>query len=156
LDNVRQALPPDDKLPLTPPVPAPLFTDLYERTALYEAAAMQPVTNQGWTYDEQWKIWKSDQPGSVIEFDIEGTTIFTMHFVVKRAMGRANVTVDGGAPQLLEGWFDQTWGGYRQTNRIAQNLAPGKHRVRFELLEEKNPGSEGHEFQIMGIGAAGG
>jgi hypothetical protein len=27
--------------------------------------------------------------------------------------------------------------------------------VRFELLEEKNPGSEGHEFEIMGLGAAG-
>ncbi len=155
IDGVLQPLPTDDKLPVIAAVPAPRFSELYERTALFEAAAMQPVTNQGWTYDEQWKIWKSDQPSSVIEFDIEGTTIFTMHFVVKRGMGRAKVTVDGGAAKTLEGWFDQTWGGYRQTNRIAQNLAPGKHRVRFELLDEKNPGSDGHEFEIMGIGAAG-
>ena len=78
-----------------------------------------------------------------------------MHFVIKRAMGRAKVTVDGANEKILDGWFNQTWGGFRQTNRIAQNLPPDKHRVRFEVLAQSNPGSDGHEFQIMGLGAAG-
>ncbi len=155
LDAALAALPADDKLLAVTLVPAPLFTDLYEHTALLEAAAMQPVSNAGFTYDAQRKIWKSDVPGSVIEFEIAGSSIFTMHFVIKRSMGRAKVTVDGANEKILDGWFNQTWGGFRQTNRIAQNLPPGKHRVRFEVLAQSNPGSDGHEFQIMGLGAAG-
>ncbi|MEQ1839518.1 MAG: SGNH/GDSL hydrolase family protein, partial [Verrucomicrobiales bacterium] len=148
LDAALAALPADDKLPAVTVVPTPLFTDLYEHTALLEAAAMQPVSNAGFAYDAQRKIWKSDVPGSVIEFEIAGSSIFTMHFVIKRAMGRAKVTVDGANEKILDGWFNQTWGGFRQTNRIAQNLPPGKHRVRFEVLAQSNPGSDGHEFQI--------
>ena len=48
--------------------------------------------------------------------------------------------------------FDQTWGGYRQLNEVARWNEAGKHRVRFELLETKEPGNE---FRILGIGTAG-
>ena len=148
LKNLRQGL-------AVPPLPAPLFSDLYEHTSLFEAPDLKPVTNSGWTLDTTWKNWASDRPGSVIEFEIEGTAIFSMHFVVKRAMGKAKLQVDGGAPVVYDGWFNQTWGGYRSTNLLAKDLKPGKHIVRVELLEEKNPGSDGHEFKLFGLGAAG-
>lgn len=137
------------------PLPAPIFTDTFERTLLLEGDAMKPTANTGWAYDSGRKVWRSDQPGSVIEFELEGTTLFTMHQVIKQAMGRARVTVDSGAPRTLDGWFDQTWGGYRQSNRVARNLGAGKHRIRFELLQEKSEGSAGRLFEIMGLGAAG-
>jgi lysophospholipase L1-like esterase len=155
LESARQHSPPEDKPPAIAPVPAPLLTGAYEFTALQEAAAMLPVTNQGWAYDEPSKSWKSEVPGSIIEFEIEGRTVFSMHHVIKGARGRATVSVDGAPPVLLEGWFNQTWGGYRQTNRIADGLTPGKHRVRFELREDKNPASTGNQFAILGLGAAG-
>ena len=155
LESVFAALPADEKLPPVAPLPAPRFTDLYERTALWEATALQPHINNGWVYEAAGNYWKSDQPGSAIEFLVEGRTFFTMHYVVRGPMGRARVSVDGAAPVTLEGWFEPTWGGYRQTNRIAHDLAPGQHRVRFELLPEKSQGSEGHEFRILGLGAAG-
>lgn len=136
-------------------MPAPLFSDLYEHTALVEAPDLKPVANTGWSFDATWKNWHSDKPGSAIEFEIDGTAIFSMHFVVKRAMGKAAITVDGGAPATFDGWFNQTWGGYRSTNLLAKDLRPGKHRVRVELLAEKNPGSDGHEFKLFGLGAAG-
>lgn len=137
------------------PLPAPLFSDLFEHTALFEAPDLKPLSNSGWTLDAQAQNWVSDKPGSVIEFEIEGQAILSMHFVVKRAMGKAKFQVDGGAPVVQDGWFNQTWGGYRSTNLIAKNLKPGKHVVRIELLEEKDPGSEGHEFRLYGLGAAG-
>jgi hypothetical protein len=56
---------------------------------------------------------------------------------------------------IREGWFDQTWGGYRQTTVLARDLGPGKHKVRIELLSAKNPQSTGHEFRVLGVGAAG-
>ncbi len=142
-------------VPHPAPLPAPLFSDLYERTSLFEAPALKPLSNSGWILDTTWKNWVSDKPGSVIEFEINGTAIFSMHFVIKRAMGKAKLQIDGGTPVIYDGWFNQTWGGYRSTNLLAKDLKPGKHIVRIELLEEKNPGSDGHEFKLFGLGAAG-
>ena len=141
--------------PQVPPLPAPLFNDLYEHTALFEAPDLKPLRNSGWTLDEKAKCWISDKPGSVIEFEINGTAIFSMHYVIKRTMGKAKLQVDGGTPVVYDGWFNQTWGGYRSTNLLAKDLKPGKHTVRVELLVEKNPGSDGHEFRLFGLGAAG-
>ena len=53
---------------------------------------------------------------------------------------------------MREAWFDQTWGGYRQTTEFARDLAPGKHRVASEILPEKNPQSTGHEYRVLALG----
>lgn len=137
------------------PLPAPLFSDLYEHTALFEAPDLKPLNNTGWTLDAKTQGWRSDEPGSVIAFEVDGTAILSMHHVIKRAMGKAQVQVDGGAPVILDGWFSGTWGGYRSTNLLAKDLKPGKHVVRIELLAEKNSGSDGHAFTLYGLGAAG-
>lgn len=156
LDKALAACPqPGAPLPTVEPLPAPLFSDLYQHTALFEAPDLKPVRNQGWVLDPAAKCWRSDVPGSVIEFEIDGTAIFSMHFVIKRAMGKASLQVDDGKPVVYDGWFNQTWGGYRSTNLLAKDLKPGKHIVRLELLEDKNPGSDGHEFKLFGLGAAG-
>ena len=54
-------------------------------------------------------------------------------------MGKAKMQVDDAPPVIRDAWFDQTWGGYRATQVLARDLKPGPHRVRIELLEEKNP-----------------
>jgi lysophospholipase L1-like esterase len=155
LDKVLKVLPADAQLPAVAPVPQPLLTDLYEHTALAEAADLKPVTNQGWTFDATNKFWKSTQPGSVIEFQISGRQVYFMFFRVKRAMGKAAVQLDDALPKVCDAWFDQTWGGYRVTELLGTNLPPTLHRVHVKLLEEKNPKSDGHEFRILGLGAAG-
>src|SRR6185312_12145331 len=38
--------------PVVVPLPAPLFTDLFEHVALYEAGSLDPVQNQGWTLED--------------------------------------------------------------------------------------------------------
>ncbi|MDD5140848.1 MAG: SGNH/GDSL hydrolase family protein [Verrucomicrobiales bacterium] len=155
LENTLHGLPADPLLPAIKPMPAPLFSDLFEHTALFEGEALHPVSNQGWTYDTKSKGWTSEQPGSVIEFELEGRVFYSMHHVVRSDMGKARVTVDGVAGKELNGWFDQTWGGYRQSNEILRQPHSGKHRVRFELLPDNSPGSTGHRFVILGLGAAG-
>ncbi len=110
-EKVLRDLPPDASLPAVKPLPSPLLSDLYEYVALFEADALKPVLNQGWTYDPASKSWKSDQRGSVIEFELEGRRVLSMHYVVRGPMGRAKVTVDGAAPKDLTGWFVQTGGG---------------------------------------------
>lgn len=136
-------------------LPDPLFSDKFEFTKLQEAADLKPVANDGWVYDEKNKAWQSEKPGSVIEFEIEGTVIYDMHWRIKGPMGRAKVQVDNRPPVVQEAWFDQTWGGYRVTAELARDLSPGKHRVKVELLSEKNEESTGTQFRILGLGAAG-
>jgi len=137
------------------PLPAPLFTDVYEHVTLLEAADLKPLKNEGWAFDKGTQSWRSDKPGSVLEFEIKGRAIHSMHFIVKGPMGKAKMQVDDAPPVIRDAWFDQTWGGYRSTQVLARDLKPGPHRVRIELLEEKNPGSDGHEFRLLGLGAAG-
>jgi lysophospholipase L1-like esterase len=140
------------------PTPAPLFSDLFEHVALLEADALKPAANQGWTYDATQpanKCWKTDQAGSAIEFNIEGRVIVIMDWHIRGPMGQAKVQVDDLPPVVREGWFDQTWGGYRMTTVLAHDLKPGPHRVKIQLLSESNPQSTGHEFRLLGLGAAG-
>jgi len=158
LDRVLADLPPDDRLPQVKPVPRPLFSDTFEHVALFEADALKPLTNQGWSCDAGQpgdKYWKAGQPGSVIEFEVAGQVVLFMDWHIRGPMGQASVRVDDQPPVIREGWFDQTWGGYRQTTVLARDLGPGKHKVRIELLSAKNPQSTGHEFRVLGVGAAG-
>lgn len=155
LEQAAQAMPADGALAAVAPLPKALLTDRYEHTALLEAAALKPTANTGWSYDAKNQCWSSDQPGSVLECEITGRSLFTMHYVVRGPMGRIKVTVDTQPPVVLEGWFNQTWGGYRQTKEIARNLPPGPHHLRLELLPENSTGSTGHTFRLLGLGAAG-
>jgi lysophospholipase L1-like esterase len=155
LDGLLQKLPARERLPEVEPLPRPAISDLFQRTSLFEAGELKPVVNRGWAYDAKTKAWRSDRPASVIEFDLSGRVIYSMHYVIHGPMGMARVSVDGKPQRELNAWFDQTWGGYRQTNEIARLAQAGTHRVRFELLDAKSPKSEGREFRILGLGAAG-
>jgi hypothetical protein len=158
LERVLAELPSDDRLSEIKPMPKPLISDLFERVALFEADALTPLSNRGWICEAGPlgdQHWKADQPGSVIEFEVAGHAVLLMDWHIRGPMGQARVRVDERPPVVREGWFDQTWGGYRQTTLLAQDLGPGKHRVRIELLPEQNPQSSGHEFRVLGLGAAG-
>ncbi|MBI2297768.1 MAG: SGNH/GDSL hydrolase family protein [Armatimonadetes bacterium] len=157
LDRALAGLP---KEPVPAPaaaLPPPLHTDAYQFTALYEADDLKPAANHGWTYDPAggWdRCLKSAVPGSVVEFDMAGDRLLLSYWRIHGAMGQAKVTVDGGPPTVLEGWFEQTWGGYRQMVKLPAN-GGGTHRVRVELLAEKSPESTGNEFRILCLAAAG-
>ena len=137
------------------PLPKPLYSDLFEHVALFAGDQLKPVSNRGWTFDAKIGGFTADQPGSVIEFDLEGQALLVTDWHIRGAFGKAKMQVDGLPPVTRDGWFDQTWGGYRDTSWLARNLKPGKHRVRIELLQDKNPQSAGHEFRLLALGAAG-
>ena len=142
-------------VPTSTKLPPPLISGLFEHVKLLEADALKPVENQGWTYDPHDHCWKADKPGSVVEFEVHGTAVLTMHYVLRGPMGRAKVSIDGGTPRKLEGWFDGTWGGYRQTTEITHGLPNGKHRVRIEVRADRHFWNAGTEFRILGLGTAG-
>ena len=155
LENVLKALPADGQLPEPPAIPSPLVSDLFEHVALLEAGDLRPVRNEGWVFDEKNKCWKSDRPGSRIEFEVEGKAVLLMDWHIRGPMGKAKVQLDDRAPTVRDAWFNQTWGGYRQTTELARGLAPGKHRITLEILPEKDAESTGNEYRLLGLGCAG-
>ncbi len=78
-----------------------------------------------------------------------------MDWHIRGPMGQAKVQVDSLPATVRDAWFDQTWGGYRMTTILAKDLPSGMHRVKIELLSDKNARSTGHEFRLLGLGAAG-
>ena len=132
------------------PLPTPLFNDLFEHVTLFEGDRLKPVNNQGWTFDAKTRGFTADQPGSVIEFEIEGRAILVTDWHIRGPFGKAKMQVDDLPPVIRDAWYEQTWGGYRDTSFLARDLNPGKHRVRIELLEDKNPQSDGHQFRTNG------
>lgn len=158
LQKALDALPPDAQLPAIPAIPTPKISDTFEHTALHTAKSIAPVRNDGWAeFDEPGASalfgpgWKSDTPGSTIEFDVEGTAVSILFYRVKGATGIAEAQVDDAPPVRMDAWFSATWGGYTPVECVARDLKPGKHRLRITLLEEKNPESTGHEFRIHAI-----
>lgn len=158
LEPLRAALPADPALTPPAPLPAPLFSDLFAHTALYEALGLQPVVNQGFVYDPGHggdAGWKATEPGAKLVVEVEGTLIYLMAWRCRAPLGKARIQVDDRAPLVHDAWFDQTWGGWRQTLELARGLAPGKHRVTVEVLPDKHAESTGHEYRVLALGCAG-
>lgn len=156
--SVRGTLPADAALAPVPPLPAPLFTDLYEFARLLTAKNLTPVSNQGWTELAQGPFgpgWRSETPGSVLEFAVTGQAFTLIFHRIKRDMGRVAVSVDGGAPTIQEAWFNADWGGYSAPGVLPRCATAGAHRIRIELLPERAAESKGHLFEIQAILAAG-
>jgi lysophospholipase L1-like esterase len=162
LEKVIKTMPSDTELAANPPVPAPRISDVYERTTMYNAENLTPASNAGWeTYKDPGfsgfygKSWRSDKPGSAMEFDVEGTAISVLFYRVRGGTGIAEASVDDKPPVRMDAWFEATWGGYSPLQLVARDLTPGKHRLRIKLLDDKNPGSTGNEFRVFGVFCAG-
>ncbi len=142
--------------------PNPLISDHFAHCSLSEANTLTPVVNRGWRLKEDPELgvgknyfFSSDDPGSVIEFTARGRSLYLSYWRLNDDMGTVAVSVDGRAPQKLDAWCADTWGGSRASQMIWTGDACGDHRVRVELLNEKNEASEGHAFRILGLSAAG-
>ena len=149
---------PDEASPAVEAMPEPLTGNLFEHTVLQSRDNLAPERNDGWepiAGSRYGRGWAADEPGSVLEFELEGTSIGIIFWRIKGPMGIAEAQVDDGAPVRLEGWFDADWGGYNPFVMVARDMDAGKHRLRIALLDEKQAGSDGHRFEVHGIACAG-
>jgi lysophospholipase L1-like esterase len=149
---------PEETIPKAEALPEPLISDVFERTVLRNRDNLSPARNDGWKSipgSRYGRGWAADAPGSVLEFDVEGTAVGLIFWRVKGPMGIAEAQVDDAPPVRLEAWFNADWGGYNPFTMIARDLDPGMHRLRVTVLDEKQPGSEGHRFEVHGVACAG-
>ena len=134
------------------------MSDVFERTVMRSRDNLRPVRNDGWEPipgSQYGRGWAADRPGSVLEFDVEGTAIGLIFWRIKGPMGVAEAQVDQQPPVRLEAWFNADWGGYTPFQIVARDLAAGRHRLRISILEEKQEGSAGHRFEVHGVACAG-
>ena len=157
LERIRQAT---NEAPAhgIPRLPAPLFGDEWARAMLLTGDALRPEANNGWKVAGPWtfgKCWQAEAPGQSISFAVPGAEIAAVFWRVKGPMGRVAAQVDDGAPQVLEGYFEQTWGGYTPFQLLASGLQPGVHKVTLTTTDETHPESNGHQFQLHALAVAG-
>ena len=160
LDKMLEAFRKTKQVDRCSPLPKALFSDLYSKCVIADGKTLKPVSNRGWKYDAGKNSyvsgWISSTPGSVIEFEVPGRSILIAYWrTQKKPMGKVKISIDGTNTVVADGWFNQSWGGKRWITRLAEKLPPGEHRVRVELLKEKNPKSKGYGFRILCIGGAG-
>ncbi len=149
---------PDRGAPDVLPLPAPLISDPFARTVMRSRDNLAPLRNEGWSPAPggfYGRGWAADTPGSVIEFDVEGTAIGLIFWRIKGPSGMAEAQVDDRPPVRLDAWFNADWGGFTPFQMVARDLEPGTHRLRVTVLEEKNKHSDGHRFEIRGIPCGG-
>ncbi|MBN1346031.1 MAG: hypothetical protein JXQ73_25310 [Phycisphaerae bacterium] len=163
LESVWAKLPPDDRFPKVAPLSKPKISDVFEHVTFLNADTITPKRNEGWTVLKESGYysllfgpgWRTDKPGSVIEFEVEASAVSVMFWRIKGNTGIAEAQVDDGPPVKLNGWFGATWGGYMPFQLVARDLKPGPHTLRLRLLDEKSKESNGHEFRLHAIMLAG-
>jgi lysophospholipase L1-like esterase len=157
LEQILANLPADNDLPAIPPVPAPLYTDLFEFGHLYNASTLQPTGNTGWERHDKGPfgpVWRTGKPGSVLEYELPGEQITLIFHRIRGDMGMVRVTLDDLPPRTFNAWFAATWGGYSARGELPR-CSPGKHRLRIELLPDKAVESGGTNFELRALLVAG-
>ncbi len=165
LESVLKEVPVDGNLPAVKyELPKPKTTDLFQNTEFITSQTCVPFNNTGWSSDMKGGIyggffgngWFCNQPGSVLEFQVEGTAFGVVYHHVKGDTGMIEVTVDSGEPVKIDAYFASDWGGgFPKWQLVAKDLKPGLHNVSIKLLEEKNEKSGGNNFRFMALTAAG-
>ena len=148
-----------DALPEVPVLPAPLSKRALDFVGgrVVNCDAMQVVANSGWEIMpsiRQSCCFGAETPGAELELEVEGRLIYAGYRCYAGDFGQAEASADGGAPQLLEGFFvmppnNHGWrGGHVLLAKLVEAPKPGKHRLRFRLLESRHPESGGHQFRL--------
>lgn len=151
-------LPEDGAIRVATPLPDPLYSDVYARTALLRPANTEAAMSGGFAVGREATFgpcWAADAPGARIDVPFEGSSVGVAHYRVKGDMGRAKAWVDDGEPVVLEGWFEADWGGYSACTFVALDLRPGPHTLHIEVLPERAEASGGHRFEVHAVLAAG-
>ncbi len=148
----------EETRPEIPALPPPLFSDKYQYTSLFEAGELVPVENSGWTLEAAplgGTCWHGNTPGGRITFQMQGEALLLSYIKDHADMGTISVTVDDRSWSTHDGWFEETWGSYRNTVLIADDLENATHTVAITLLNVPNDFSMGNEFYILSLGSAG-
>ena len=136
----------------------PLVGTLFDTGSVVLADEIKILENHGFSLEKNSanKAWKGKglcgkAVGDSVTFEVEAASCSLLYFCINGPMGRAHVTVDGGAPICLDGWFAATWGGYTPIVQLWKNRS-GRHVVKVEIDgKTSDRKTNGHFFEIDAI-----
>lgn len=140
------------------PLPAkPLVGTTFDTGKVIPASHLKLLENKGFAVGSDPRNYKcrnglrGTKAGDRLVFEVDAPTCELLFFRIRGGMGRAKVTVDGGAPQVLEAWFSGTWGGYTPTQLLWRDR-PGRHVVALEICGETSDAeTNGHAFELDAV-----
>ena len=123
---------------------------------ILDLSKLELLSCSGWTQGPHrggYLGLQSEAPGSVFEVAFEGSNITMGSQQYAGGFGRVSVSIDGGGPRIVEGFYERppiiAWaGGHTVLNKLGEGLKPGRHVMRVELLSERHKDSSGHKFDF--------
>jgi len=135
-------------------LPLPLVSDAFQHVRWLEAAALDPVRNEGWRLDLNDKgtaAWSSATASGRIAFDWSGTGLVVVFSDPAVNPRRIRFSVDGAPLQTLD--------ALKQPKRpilvLAQNLAQGPHIVELQCTDDGNNDEAATDIRLRGIASIG-
>ncbi len=135
-------------------LPAPLYSDAFQRVAWRDAATLDPIDNEGWsrgfnqTSNAGW-----DAPGTAgrISFDWTGSGVVAVFAEPPGDLHDIQFRIDRGIAQTLDALNQPK----RQLFVLARNLAPGRHTVELACAPHEGTGSATGPVRLLGIASIG-
>lgn len=131
------------------PFPAPMTANSYEHARRLTIREASPVLS-GFRADPREKSghldcfkngWVGQKPGDSIRFTVECSCIAVQYRkTVHRPALSARLVLDGGAPVLLDGSFQQDWGDCLWLEPILHCGQRGEHTVEITVAEGQREG----------------
>ncbi len=121
-----------------------------------DANHLDIISQKGWTtgpHKGGYTGLQSQMPGSEVTVRFKGKVAFIGWQQYAGDFGRAEAVLDGGAPVLLEGYYQrppiQAWaGGHTVLVRLLDTADVHTHTLTIRLLDDTHPDSHGHKFDI--------
>jgi lysophospholipase L1-like esterase len=135
-------------------LPPPLHTDAFQHVRWRDAAALDPIKNEGWrrTFDEKnIAAWDGGETRGRIAFDWSGSGVVAVFAAAPDDLRRIRFRIDGAVFQTLAALEQPK----RQLFVLAQNLAPGRYTVELALSYDEATGNAAAPVRLLGLASIG-
>ncbi len=155
LDTIYNHLPASEDLPpIDTILPAPVITDIYQHTYMYDNNSLMYSSNSGWETSSTY--WYGENVDDEITFSVEGNAVSVMYTRHNNKLrGQVEVWVDEGPKVTLDAYWEETWGPGTVLEVIEEGLADGLHTLHVKVVESTSPGATGHYFELHNVLKAG-
>jgi len=142
----------------TTPLPSPLFGASFSQTRMLNTTNFSLKNNRGWwesagsPYGPLGPGWEANNQDDFLEITFHAQNLSVAFYRAPIDLGQAWAQVDNASPVLLQGYFEESWGGYWHWQVLATNLNPGQtHRLKIWLDKNHHPQSRGGKFWLQAI-----
>jgi len=157
LSDAEAVIAPSGSKPVALPEPLRPGSLRFMGGTVADASSLDVVSNNGWTkgpHKGGYLGFQSETPGSELVVRFKGRLAFIGCQKYAGNFGRASVSLDGGAPVAIEGFYEkpliQAWaGGHTVLTKLLDGSSPAAdHTLSIKLLEERHQDSAGHKFDF--------